>query len=653
MLKDFPYFTFFILLILATIKVISQDIDPNDTEPKNINETVEFIEYSEDQVEYIEYRQKNKINLYRTNLDELTKFPYFDVLISKKIINYVKNNPNNTIAKLSKDLNLIGEQMIILQHCTYIQETKRFEKSNYYSRFKSTFTDDPIYGFEKDKFKGSPFNYNWKSLVDLDNFHTGFMLDKDEGEINSVDFYSAFIQYKSPNKFNIILGDFEYQLGMGNVLWKSFGDRKGINNISPIVRNNQLAKPYKSSLDFSFFRGIALDYQFSIFGINNKVGGFTSYQNYSGTLDSTREIISSIYNVGLYRTESEIAKKSTFNEFSYSINWSIDLSDLNIGVGLFSISNNKDIQTSSSKFINGKNNLFKTLFLNYQKQNFATSSEVSFDGNNNLAITFGGLVSNKNNKIALNFRSFSENFRSPYGSHFGEFSYPSNELGLYLAWTHNKTRNYTFTNFIDFFKSYGKTYYLDIPTTGFTAFSQFDYSKIRNLIYSLRAQLNNKTEKFSNDDVDKYYSRDNIRIRNEFFYKINSNFKMRVRAEYSYISNKGFLTDESGLAGFVELSYSNWNWTFGSRYSMFSTDSYNSAIWQYEYFMPGNMYSFPAYLQGNRIVVFVNYNLLKKFKIFTIFTNTFKNNVDHLSSGYDEVFRNYSNSLILQAIIDL
>ena len=654
MLKNFSYLIFsifFNLIFFGTI--FSQEIEQNDLEPKNINEVSEFIDYSEEQVDYIEYRQKNKINLFRTNVDELTKFPYFDILISKKIIEYVKNNPNTTIAKLSKDLNLIGEQIIILEYCTIIEETKRFEKTNYYTRIKSIYTDDPIYGFEKDKFKGSPFNYNWKSIVDIDNFHTGFMFDKDEGEVENVDFYSGFIQYKTPNKLNVIIGDFEYQLGMGNVLWKSFGDRKGINNISPIVRNAQFAKPYKSSLDFSFFRGIATDYEFSLFGIDNKVGGFASYQNYSGTLDSIRETISSVYNAGLYRTESEISKKNTYNELSYSLNWSIDLSDVNFGIGLFSINNDKDIQTGSSKFINGKDNLFKTLFFNYQSEDFAASSEFSLDGKNHLAITFGGLYSQKNNKIALNFRSFSEKFRSPYGSHFGEFSYPANEVGLYLAWTYNKTRNFTFINFIDFFKSYGNTYYFDIPTTGFSTFSQFDYSEIKNLIYSLRVQLDNKTEKFSNDDIEKYYSRDNIRIRNEFFYKINTNFKMRVSMEFSYISNKGLLDDENGLAGFVEFTYSNWNWTLGSRYSMFSTDSYNSSIWQYEYFMPGNMYSFPAYLQGNRIVVFSNYTFLSKYKIYTIYTNTFKNNVDYLSSGNDEVLRNYSNSFILQAIVDL
>lgn len=638
-------FGIIILVIIFPLCVFSQ---LNELEIEQIYESSEDFEYTEEQIDYIEFTRNNKINLYKATIDDLVKFPYFDINTAFRILEYARNNPNTTIDKLSKDIGLRGEQILILEHCTYIAKQPLIEKFKCFFRSRYRTSNDPIYGFEKSKYLGDKLDLSSRMKLQIDNIGINLVVDKDAGERNIIEYYSGNLWYNNKKNLSITLGDFEYQLGMGNVLWSSFGDRKGINIIAPVLRFKQSNKPYFSTLDYSRFRGVAVDYSLDLLGAILKIGGFYSNIAKSATYDSTKGLISSIYTSGLYRTSTEIKKIDAFSETAISGNLSITYDDFTLGTGIFKLGYDKNINTSSSKFANSQNNLYKTIFGLYNYGNLSLGTEFSLDEFNNVGFTVGSIYSIGRTKYALQIRSFGQYFRSPYGTMFGEFSYPANEHGIYFGLYTPVNEGIKLSSFIDLFKSYGSTYSIPAQVKGLGLFNQLDYiinSKINGLT---RFYVENKTNNKKVLGINEIYQETDFLLRQEINFSTKNELNIRIRGEITYVGNAGVIPDEWGFANFLEISLDYDFLKFGSRVSLFNTDSYNSAIWQYEYFMQGYMYSFPAYLNGSRYIAFVKFKLKDNIKFDLVYTYTRKNNVKTLGSGNDEVLRNYSNKLILQ-----
>lgn len=644
------------ILFIVTLTLCFQPIflfsQISEFEIEQIYESSEEFDYSEEQIDYIEFTRLNKINLLNAKPEDLTKLPLFDINTANQITEYVRKHPNTTIEILSKELSLRGEQIILLENCTYIKEQPIIEKLHFLFRSRYKTTNDPVYGFEKSKFLGNQVDLSTRFKLQINDLGTNFIVDKDAGERSFIDYYSGNIWYNNRKNLSIVIGDFEYQLGLGNILWKSFGDRKGINNIAPALRFQQSNKPYFSTLDYSRFRGASIDYLFNFNNFLIRFGGFYSNFFKSATYDTLKGIITSIYTSGLYRTHTEIRKKDTFKETAYSGNLSLTVENLTIGSGLFQLLYNNEIQTTSSKYPNSPKNLYKTFFALFNNKIFSIGSELSFDEFNNHGFTMGSIYNFNKSKFALQIRSFGEFFRSPYGNMFGEFSYPANEFGIYFGFYSPIYKNIKLTSFLDLFKSYGKTYSIDKQIKGLTFFSQLDYSLLTKLKGSSRLAIENKTNRKKITGVNAFYQETDFLLRQEIIYSLQKSLNIRIRGEITYIDNQGVVPNEWGYANFLELYFYNDFVKLGGRLSLFSTDSYNSAIWQYEYFMQGYMYSFPAYLNGSRYVAFAKINIINNLTLDFVYNYTRKNNVKTLGSGNDEILRNYSNNLFLQININ-
>jgi hypothetical protein len=637
------------LTIISPILCFSQAQERKDPEG-NIEQIFEYSDqtsFSESQIEYIEFRKNNKLNLWNAPVSELTQFPNFDLISSKKILDYVKENPNTSIAKLSKELDLTGNQIVILEYCTYISEVIVPSYFELYSRNKTNLTSDKIYGFEENKYKGSQFDYSSRTYISYNSFDAGIILDKDAGEIRSVDFISGHLKYEK-NNLKILAGDFYYELGMGNILWRDFPESKGSDVISPAMRFGNGLKPYRSTIDNSFFRGGAIDYTFKIGNSNIKFGLFASSANRSGTFDSVNNIISSVYTMGLYRTDTELKKRYILNEKALSGNIIYENNFFLSGIGVLSLNYEFPIQSSSASAFLGKSGLLKTHFTRYFIPDFTIGYEVSLDANDNLGGKIASIIDFGDLEISSHFRYFSENFRSPFGSIFGEYSYPANEVGFYFGAFYKGIKGIRFYNYVDFFKSLGRTYYIDGIVSGFALFNQTEIQLSKRLDFITRIKYDNKTDEKNNGSNDITFQKQRIFWRNEIQFGISKTLRSRIRLEACYIDFADIVPSETGLAGFFELHYQIKNLEVFARTSLFSTKSYESAVWQYEYFIPGSLSTFPAYLDGSRIVLGAKTKIYDVFRVQLLYTNTSKNNIEFLSSGNDKVLSNSTNNLILQ-----
>jgi hypothetical protein len=369
----------------------------------------------------------------------------------------------------------------------------------------------------------------------------------------------------------------------------------------------------------------------------------------AATYDSTNNVISSIYTMGLYRTATETSKKNKLEETSFGGFLTYSLNNFAMGTGFFSLNYDIPIQSSSSSTFFGKNGILKTFFANYLDTNISIATEISLDANNNFGGKLGSVLDLEKLSLAFHLRSFDANFRSPYGRIFGEFSYPSNELGLFTGFRFKLKRNSFISSYLDIFKTYSNTYYVNDIVHGFSLFSQYDYILKKNISGLIRFTYENKTDS-KNKAI---FQEQKYSLRTDFSYNFTINLYSRFRFELCYLNFDQIIRDEIGTANFVELFYQFDKLKIFGRFSIFSTDSYDSAIWQYEYFINGTLYSFPAYLQGSRLIAGLKYNLFNYLDLNFLYFNTSKNNTNTLSSGYDQVSTNYSNNFIFQVELNL
>lgn len=619
----------------------------NDDKIEQIFDYSDQTSFSESQIEYIEFRKNNKLNLLDATINELTQFPNFDIIIANKILEFVNSNPNTTIAKLSKELDLSGNQIVILEYCTIINHVEMPMKYEFYTRNKYNYTTDNIYGFEKNKFQGNALDYTSKNNISLNNYNLGIIFDKDAGETNNVDFISGNLSYFG-NNLKVLIGDFYYEVGMGNLLWREFPENKSADVISPALKFGNGLRQYRSTMDNSLFRGGAVDYFFNLNDYKFKFGTFYSSINRSGTLDTSNNIITSVYNTGLYRTETEISKKNNFRENSFSGNLSIEKDKFTIGFAALYLNYQYPIESSSSSVFFGKKGLLKSIFGKYLAEDFSLGYDLSFDAYDHLGLKIGSVLELGMWNLSAHFRYFSQNNRSPYGSLFGEFSYPSNETGLYVGAEFKGIKGVHLYNYIDLFKSNGPTYYIDEPVNGFALFNQTEIKISKKLNYSTRIKFDNKTDELSFGSTDSIFRKSRFYWRNEIQYDASRSIKTRLRLESSFIDFQKLKPVEIGLAGFFEVHYEIKHLDVFSRISIFSTPSYESAIWQYEYFIPGVLLTFPAYLDGSKYILGAKFDILNFINLQLLYTTAIKNNIEYLSSSNDKIMSNSTNNLILQ-----
>jgi hypothetical protein len=199
-----------------------------------------------------------------------------------------------------------------------------------------------------------------------------------------------------------------------------------------------------------------------------------------------------------------------------------------------------------------------------------------------MAYKFIAQLSRNDYSIILHGRSFAAGFRSPYGYMFGEQSNPANEYGLYCGFVYKGWKNVKAVAYIDYYGSYGKTYYLPEPMRGLDVFSQTLLKIDKNNEVLLRLQYENKTDSKKINGTKEVFQRGKYYVRTDYTYHPVDNIRLRGRLDLNLINFENILPDETGFAGYVEIRYKVLDeLDLTSRFAYFSTDSYESAIWQY------------------------------------------------------------------------
>lgn len=633
-----------LILIFSPILIVAQD----ESIFEQIFENYESDENDNQILELVEYYRRRKIDVLNCKLNELAALPLISTLESFNFLYLMRKYPNANRTDLADSLQFTNMQKYILLESTKVGKEA---KEQLYIDLRSRL----IYNLEKERgftdsiYLGGESDIYNRLIFDYSDFSIGLLNKKNRGEELNNGFLSGFVQYQNFD-FNLIVGDFIPNFGAGGIMWQAFGARKGLDVIRTIINVGNGIYAYRSSMDIGFFRGIAAEKEIAV--AKNDILKFSFFFSdiaRSATID-TNGFASSIYTTGYFRTENEISKRNKLNEKAIGANIEYFNDKFRFGANFLSLNYNRTITSNSGAAFNGKNGFLQSYYFNLNLLDFAFLSELSLDAQQNIMFKSGVQSIYDNINFALFYRNIGENFRSPYGYCFGEFSNPENEEGIYAGISFNIERKARFNFYADFYSTKKRTFYVPARVAGLDLFGELNYRiSTRNLL-TFRLRNESKTDNINISSTKSLIGQaTKTSARLEIESNIAKYFKLRLRSEANNIDYQGIINSQSGLLFFADIRYKpRLFYDIGARITQFSTDSYASAIWQFEYLASGYMRNLALDGQGNRLYVYANIEPIKKLNIALRYSISTYNNVNSIGTSYSKIEGNQQSQLFLQ-----
>ena len=647
-----------VLLLFISLTAVSQKdyfVQTNQMEFESLERYLEALaeegENIDDLLEIINYYYDNPIDLLNSNPNQILNIPGLSYFDAYSIYDCLKRDSTLSYNDICTMFNFNEYQQWILENCSVIGKTKK--KLNIKARERTSYQLETPIGYEKDKYVGEQWNllqkYQLNYGVNSFNSSAGLTINKNSGEKNINEFMSGFACFEI-EKAKVIIGDFEVQAGMGNIFGNSYKQSKGINVINPTINFTNRISPYTSKMDYRVMRGVSTRLDFPIMdNVNISSSLWYSDAPRSVSFDKDTTYISSVFTSGYYRTYTDYLKKNNISEKNIGGTIEVNGCNYNIGGLLTHIAYPLEIRSTAGRVFSGKEGFMGSIFGSFNIKNVFISTEISSDNNNNYAVRMGSAYKSNDLDLAMQFRSFGDKFRSPFGSMFGEFSYPANEIGLYtgIIWKPNRTHK-LFT-FVDIFSSYIPPSSVDSVVYGFEIFCQYEYTinKAHKLTFKINEE--NKTAQQTIDKIKKIYQRDDIKFRIEYETKIIKDLIFRSRAEVRYLVNKNIIDNEFGWMLFVDANYKVTDWLkIKGRTSVFSTPSFASTIWQFDYYYPGYSSISSLYLDGVKSSLQAQFIISNMINIHIRYENLYKSNATTLGSGNELINSNKQNRIYCQ-----
>ena len=589
---------------------------------------------------FFSYRQKvgNLLSIY-----ELQAITDFDLRTIYKLIPFVAVKSDGLSFGTLTDGFGGSNQYLLLRYAQILETKKGFTEPDSRSKVR---------------YEGSPFKlYARYKMYSQKDFSLGFTIEKDEGESQLTDFKSFHVQLQNKGRWkNITLGDYQLQLGQGLVSSAGFYIGKGSETVLTTRRNQLGVRPYTSTLENNFFRGIAATYQVGKFDIIGFYSRIKRDANVVQDKATNLEYASSLLTSGLHRTLSEITDQSILTEENIGTDITYKNKDNTLQIGFTALKTNfeKPIQKAEKDYnlyeFSGIKNFLMGLHYSYNYQNLNFFGEIARSSSGGIGAVSGVLGSlGKRTDFSVLFRKYDRNFHSFYANGFSENSRNINETGLYLGIKHALTKTWSVAGYFDYFQFPWYRYLVDKqPTSGFDYLGRITYQPSKNLQVFFQFRQENKEEntKITETYVDKKTekTREVTVIRNRtrrvfianIDYKISKIWNIQTRASYSTYKfdgqglTQGFAIAQDVNADLGKLSFS-------SRLAFFKTDDYDNRQYFYEQDVL-YAFTFPAYYQyGIRHYLMVQYKLTRNVDVWVRWARTDLFDGGIFSSGLEEI----------------
>ena len=621
-----------------------------------------------DLYESIEQLLQNPLNLNTASITELQIIPGMDINVAELIVEHRKRygdffsvNELNAIQNLDKSRvkNISPFLFVVNPEVQVISEKPQSGFENFIQQSTILFRSRMINalqtskGFVDNRFNGTkPKIYNRMLIKHNKQFQIGYLAEKDAGELKLNEFSTYHF---AVNDLGIVhkavVMDYLLEFGQGLTFWSPYAFSKGPDAVYPVKRTDHLIKPFTSSTENNFFRGVAAAIKF-----NNLIfSAFYSNNAFDANIDTATGNILSTPIDGLHRTESEIRKRKSAKEKMWG--GRIDfISDkiLSLGVLHYQSSYSNSFEPSSVFDITGSKFNYSAFSYNLFLDKFNFSGEFSYNGTSVASINILQIALGSNFTFITSVRSYPRNFYSLHGYAFGERSgATTNEFGIYTGFRW-RSKIGLINFYYDQFKFPYATFFNRQPASG----DEFLLDYLSKPINKLEARIRYKYEKKDVpellDNTKQLVKRLRQVMRLELIYSLSNKLRLRGRFEYNSFKVKAISENENGYLIFQDIRFSPTNsLNLYGRIIFFKTDSFNSAIYQYENNLTGVLTNIPLFGEGIRWYVLVRYKLFKFMALSLKYSETYKPREKSIGTGFNEIPLNLSNALGLQLDLNI
>ncbi len=613
----------------------------------------------------------NPVDINSAELQELKSIPFIDYTSAKLILEHRKKfgkfiSKNELFSVQGLDIELVEK---ILPFLTVEENTakingdikidkeenwlKEFFNFNIQIRNRLNYDLQKREGFKNGKYLGSPLkSFNRIILKQSKKFQIGVITDKDAGENSFTDFLSYHISIQNYGFIkNLILGDYNLEIGQGLILWSSYAFSKGTDAIIPIKRKSKNIRPYTSATEYGFFRGAAISIKLSDLTLSS----FYSSKGFDASIDSLSQEIKSIYKTGLHLTKRDLLNKNSAKEIVVGSRLEYEPYQNNkFGVTIYNSNLSHPLQKNNSYDIYGNKFLFYSFDFDNRFGLINIFGEIANDSKE--TAFYSGLIISPTSKInfATSVRYYPANFNNLHSYAFGEQSGKTkNEIGIYSGIKYNSNLG-LFSIYFDKFKFPHSTFENPVPSIGDELYVSYRKKLMKELEIHLRFKNENKevTERINNQKIISERIRNSYRA--EFDYILSKNLKLRTRLEMNTYTIKKINLFEKGFLAYEDIKYTpSKNLSLYGRIIFFETQSFNSTVYEFENDLTGVFSNVALYGEGIRYYFLVKYKLHKNFIISFKYAETYKPNEKFLSSGNNKIEGNIDNRIGLQLDVKL
>ncbi len=635
----------------ADASVILEDLEGFAQNPLNIN-TASREQLS--RLHLLNTIQIEKLTEYREkygpvlSIYELNAINGFNPDILERMAPFIWFGPREEEPRTLKEMLKYGRHEILLRSLGTIQKAKGY-----------ILREDGTVPYEGSRFR----YYSRYRFQSGDNISAGLLAEKDPGEAffagaNSYgfDFYSGHISIKvSPLIQNVTVGDFIVRSGQGLVVWQGFSMGKSLYALN-LAKANQGIRPYTSSDENQFFRGVATTFRTG----NSRFSLFVSKKKRDGNLaftDSLSNCFTSLQTSGYHRTVSEIADKNSISDFNSGILGHWQKGNLKLGAVFlyrqFNLPFLPGGQLYNLFYFRGTKNYTAGVDYLYSKGKYQLFGEAAISRSGGKAF-LNGVTAYLHDRLQFSalFRHFDKHYHALWAAPLAEGSSASNETGLYAGIRLLPVKYVTFSAYCDLYKSKWIKYTTAGPSTGYDFFTQADFNPPGHFQFYLRYKNEEKDRKFRENEI-------NINLpvqveKSRLNIQCSASEEIILKTRFEYVCYKGEEA-ENGKMIYQDVQYAPVKipLNLSARVAWFDTDGYNSRIYAYENDL---LYAFaiPAYFgKGIRAYLNLKCKLSQRTEVWIKLANTLQNDVESIGTGYNEIAGNHKTELKVQLRVKL
>jgi hypothetical protein len=574
-----------------------------------------------------------------TSVYELQAVPLFDLPTIYRLLPFV-------YVRASSGLALDQAQHLLLwRFGRFLETQKGFTPPD--SRSKTRYLGDPNRWYLRYK------------MHHARDFGLGFTLKQDTGEPfqwspasqrYGPDFTSFHVQIQQKGILkNLLLGDYQLQVGQGLLLSGGFYLGKGAETILTVRRAHTGLRPYTGGAEWGFFRGAAATVQWGRWELT---GMWSSLRRDANVIDDTT--VSSLQTSGLHRTDSEIADKASLTERNVGLNLVFRSKNQQLLAGLTAL------QTSFDRFLQRQNRAYNRYefagrqqwllgaHATYGWKNWSFFGEMGRSESGGMGWVAGAVSSlGKAWDVALLYRQYDPDFHSFYANSFAESSRNINEKGLYAGLKYQPKKAWQYSAYVDIFGADAWRFQVSGPSMGWGFLAQMMYQPQRQKRLWVQIRQERKQKDLPQTTPPQLANTLKRHLLVQWEQPLHTHWQWQSRLQASWFEH-GALPSTQGWALIQDLSTQLRGWKLTARVAYFHTDDYENRQYAYENDVL-YAFSFPAYAgHGLRHYLLASRSLSKHCTAYLRWSRTDLWNEDTFGSGLDEIAAPHRSEIKVQ-----